>query len=106
MKSQAGLINFLTTMQILKRLSASNMVEFPSGTTPRVVKSTMAAESAGLSITVDRSSCLRLLVEAMLYGEPESYPHDWRMHLKIPGISLIDAKGLFDHLSKTGSVPK
>ena len=42
----------------------------------------------------------------MLYGEPESYLHDWRMKLKVPGLCNTDAKGLFDNLSKTGSVPK
>ena len=30
---------------------------------------------------------------------------DWRMHLKIPGIVVTDAKSLFDHLGKSGSIP-
>ena len=30
---------------------------------------------------------------------------DWRTHLEIPGIVLTDAKSLFDHLGKSGSVP-
>ena len=30
---------------------------------------------------------------------------DWRMRLKIPGIVVTDAKSLFDHLGKSGSIP-
>ena len=30
---------------------------------------------------------------------------DWRKHLKIPGIVVTDAKSLFDHLGKPGSIP-
>ena len=49
---------------------------------------------------------MRLLAEAMLYAEPESYLHDWRIKLKVPGLCVTDATSLVDHLRKTGSVPK
>ena len=58
-------------------------------------ESTMAAESASLSIALDRQLYLRLLVEAMLHGEPESYLHDWHMKLKVPGLCVTDAESLF-----------
>ena len=41
-----------------------------------------------------------------MYGEPETFSHDWRMKLKIPGLCVTDAKSLLDHLGKTGNVPK
>ena len=106
MKSQAGFFSYMTTSNILKGETICDIVEFHSGTIPRVVKSTMAAESAALSIALDRQLYLRLLIEAILYGEPEVFAHDWRQKLKIPGICVTDAKSLYDHLSKTGSVPK
>jgi len=105
LKSQAGFMSLLSDKSILKKPALCSLVEFHSGTISRVVKSTMAAESASLSIALDRHLYLRLLVESMLYGEPE-YGHDWRMKLKIPGVLITDAKSLFDHLGKTGSMPK
>ena len=48
---------------------------------------------------------MRLLIEAVLYGEPD-YGGDWRHKLKIPGIAVTDARSLYDHLITTGSIPK
>jgi hypothetical protein len=45
-----------------------------------------------------------LLLEALLHGEPDC-SEGWRYRLKIPGILVTDAKSLYDHLHKTGSVP-
>ena len=106
MKSQAGFLSFLTSTKIMQGPATCSLVEFQSGTISRVVKSTMAAESASLSIAIDRQLYLRLLTEVILYGEPEPFSHDWRMKLRIPGLCVTDAKSLFDHLGKTGSVPK
>ena len=36
----------------------------------------------------------------------ESRPAARRHKLKIPGVLITDAKSLYDHLNKTGSVPK
>ena len=64
----------------------------------------MSAESAALSLALDRQLYLRLLVEAFIYGEPET-TGEWRHKLKIPGIMVTDARSLYDHLSTTGSMP-
>ena len=64
----------------------------------------MAAESASLSLALDRQLYLRLLIEAVLYGEPELGPN-WRHELKVPGILVTDARSLYDHINKTGSLP-
>ncbi len=105
LKSQAGFINMVTSVYVTKEPVPCSIAEFQSGTIQRVVKSTMAAESASLSIAVDRHLFMRVLLESILYGEP-SYGGDWRLKLKIPGIAVTDARSLFDHLGKTGSVPK
>ena len=65
----------------------------------------MAAESASLSTALDRHLYVRVLLESILYGEPD-YGADWRHKLRVPGILVTDARSLYDHLGKTGSVPK
>jgi len=105
MKSQLGFMTFLTTGLIEQEETVCNVAEFQSSTIHRVVKSTLAAEAASMSTALDRQLYLRLLLEAILYGEPACGP-DWRHRLKIPGILITDARSLYDHLNKTGSVPK
>ena len=104
MKSQCGFISVMTTNEILTKPALCNIVEYSSTRISRVVKSTMAAESAGLSLALDRQLYLRLLIESILYGEPELGPN-WRHELKIPGILVTDARSLYDHINKTGSMP-
>ena len=105
MRSQLGFMSFLSEDSIEKESSTCSMVEFGSSVIHRVVKSTLAAEAAALSTALDRQLYLRLVLESMLYGEPVCGP-DWRHKLKVPGILITDARSLYDHLGKTGSVPK
>ena len=105
LKSQCGFLSMFTDKRVLEDPAPCSIVEFQSATIPRVVGSTMAAESASLSTTVDRHLYLRLVTECILYGEP-NYGDDWRHKLKVPGVITTDAKSLFDHISTTGSVPK
>ena len=53
---------------------------------------------------MDRQLYARLMLEAILHGEPE-FDEGWRHRLKIPGIVVTDAKSLYDHLRTTGSIP-
>ena len=103
-KSQMGFMSMLTSSDVQRGPEVCNLVEFQSNTITRVVGSTMAAESAAMSIALDRQLYLRLLVEGILYGEPD-LRGDWRMKLKVPGYLVTDAKSLFDHVSKVGSLP-
>jgi hypothetical protein len=104
MKSQCGFISMITEESILTKPTLCNIVEFTSARISRVVKSTMAAESASLSLALDRQLYLRLLLEAVLYGEPNMGP-EWRHELKIQGVLVTDARSLYDHINKTGSLP-
>ena len=81
------------------------MVEFQSATISRVVKSTLASESASLTTALDRQLYLRLLVQSLQFGEPV-YAPDWRHKLVTPGSLATDAKSLYDHLNTTGKIPK
>jgi hypothetical protein len=102
-KSQCGFVSMMTENKILEEPTLC-IVEFQSTRVARVVKSTMAAESAGLSLALDRQLYVRLLLEAILFGEPSMGPN-WRHALKIPGILGTDARSLHDHINKTGSLP-
>lgn len=57
-----------------------------------------------MSVALDRQLYLRLLIEAILHGEPP-LQGDWRLALKVPGALVTDAKSLYDHTSKIGSMP-
>ena len=52
-KSQAGLISLMTAEAIKREAVDCNICEFQSSAIPRVVRSTMAAESASLSTALD-----------------------------------------------------
>ena len=59
-----------------------------------MIGSALAAEFAALVTALDRQLYARLLLESNLF---------WR----IPsGIMVSDAKSLYEHLQKTGSIPK
>ena len=104
MKSQSGFMSLLTDRRILEGRAPAALVEFQSARISRVVKSTMSAESASLSLALDRQLYLRLLVEAFIWGEPGT-TGNWRHNLKLPGIMVTDARSLYDHLCTTGSMP-
>ena len=103
-KSQMGFMYIMTDTTILKGEATCALVEFQSSVITRVVGSTMAAESAALSVALDRQLYLRLLIESILHGTP-NLRDDWRLHLRIPGTLVTDAKSLYDHIGKVGSMP-
>ena len=78
MESQCGMSSFLTDQDVVSRQVLGDLVEYESSTIRRVVRSTMAAESAALSKSLDRQLYLRLMVETLLYGQPELQDKDWR----------------------------
>ena len=104
-KSQGGMFTVLTRVSVVSQPVLGNLVEYESSTIRRVVRSTMAAESAALSKSLDRQLYLRLMVENLIYGQPELRDTDWRVHLRVPGILVTDAKSLYDNLQKDGSLP-
>ena len=95
----------LTDRSVTHQPTVGNLVEYESTTIQRVVRSTMAAESAALSKAFDRQLYLRLMVETILYDQPEIHDTDWRVGLRVPGILVTDAKSLYDNLQKEGSLP-
>ena len=104
-KSQSCMFTVLTDQKVATQVVFGNLVEYESSTIRRVVRSTMAAESAASSKALDRQLYLRLMVESLLYGQPEVRDTDWRVNLRVPGILVTDAQSLHDNLQKDGSLP-
>ena len=103
-RSQSGMLTVMTDDRVATQRTPACILEYHSVRIPRIVKSTLAAESASLSTALDRQLYARLLLEALLHGEPDC-TEGWRYRLRIPGVLVTDAKSLYDHLHKTGSVP-
>ena len=103
-KSQAGMITFATDNAVLQEMTNSNRVEHHSKRITRVVKSSLAAESAGLSMAVDKHLYSRVLFQALMYGEAR-IGADWRKDLTVEGFVVTDARALYDHVTTTGSLP-
>ena len=51
----------------------------------------------------DRQLFSRVLLDAFLYSKT-AIDQEWRRNLMTPGCQMTDAKGLHDHLHKTGGV--
>ena len=103
-KSQAGMMTFVTSAAALEKMTIANRVEHHSKKISRVVKSSMAAEAASLSMAVDKHLFTRVLLQALMYGEA-NIGSDWRKDLKISGYVVTDARALYDHITTTGSLP-
>ena len=95
----------LTDAKVVSQPVIGTLVEYEISTIRRVVRSTMVAESDALSKSLDRQLYLRLMVESLLYGQPELRYTDWRVHLRVPGILVTDANSLYDNMQKGASLP-
>eukprot|EP00971_Amphidinium_carterae_P050827 1000886-Amphidinium_carterae.1 len=106
-KSQAGYIIGLATTEIEHQESPFHVVTYSTHRIKRVVKSTMAAESAAVAEAADMMQYLLVLYRQMPEGEWRP-GKDWQSALagyQYPGMLVTDGKSLFDHLSTTGNVP-
>ena len=89
----------MTTRSVDKGASIFSMIEFNSTVIHRVIKKYVYGTHA-----VYRQLYLRLLVEALLTGEPQG-GSVWRSRLEVLGIMVTDATSPFDHLQTMGSIP-
>ena len=91
MKSQGGMFSLLTDQDVVNRQVLGDLVEYESSTTRRVVRSTMAAESAALPKSLEPQLYLRLMVETLWHGQLDLQDKGWRTELRNPGILQTDA---------------
>ena len=97
-------MTFVTDSKAIETMTYANRVEHQSKRITRVVKSSFAAESASLSMAVDKHLFARVLLQALMYGE-DQIGADWRKDLTVNGYVVTDARALFDHITTTGSLP-
>lgn len=102
-RAQQGELHLMTTTAAAHTPSPACMLEFHSNRIHRVVRSSLAAEGCAMSSAGDRQLFNRVLLDAFLHGKTHIGPN-WRRELKTPGCLIIDAKGLHDHLHKTGGM--
>ena len=101
--AQQGEIHLLTSTTAFRQPTPMCVLEFHSNRIKRVVRSSLAAEGCAVSSCGDRQLFSRVLLDAFLYGKTE-VTSQWRRELKTSGCLVTDAKGLHDHLHKTGGV--
>ena len=104
-KSQLGAIHFLSDTAVEYGPRPAAVVDFQTSKSTRVVRSTMAAESASLSLAADRHVYTRLILDQMLRGVYEVKP-TWRTDCQVGGGLVTDARSVYDHMGTTGQVPQ
>eukprot|EP00434_Breviolum_minutum_P025436 symbB.v1.2.022474.t1/scaffold1996.1/size93170/9 len=102
-RAQQGEVHLMTTEEVFNKPSAANMLEFHSNKISRVVRSSLAAEGSAMASAGDRLLYNRALYDALCFGVLEFDP-EWRNHLRTIGCLVTDAKGLHDHVLKTGGM--
>ena len=102
-KAQQGEVHFTTTKGAYTGEQPANLIEFHSNRISRVVRSSLAAEGCAMTSAGDRMMFNRVLYEAMNDGR-NSINGEWRKNLKVGGCLVTDAKGLHDHVHKSGGV--
>ena len=107
--SQAGYLIPITETGAMHEQKPACLVERGSHRIKRVVKSTLAAESAGLAEALDHGEYVRALLGSILVKTEPASSYDkqhWEKFVdRIPMIAQVDAKSLYDHVVKPGSMP-
>ena len=105
-RAQQGEIHLLTTQHALKGSARASILEFHSHRVHRVARSSLAAEGCAMVSASDRQLFNRVLFDALMilmYGSSE-ITKEWRRNLSTVGWTVTGAKGLHDHVHKTGGV--
>ena len=102
-RAQQGEVHLMTTEAAFEMEAAANLLEFHSNKISRVVRSSLAAEGSAMASAGDRLLYNRALYDSLCYGALEFDP-EWRNHLSTVGCLVTDAKGLHDHVLKTGGM--
>lgn len=102
-RAQQGEVHLMTTADVFSKPTSANMLEFHSNKISRVVRSSLAAEGSAMASAGDRLLYNRALYDALCFGVLEFDP-EWHNHLCTIGCLVTDAKGLHDHVLKTGGM--
>jgi hypothetical protein len=104
--SQDGFISVLCRTLVATQWSPASILEWGTSRIKRVVKSTLASESASFAAAQDRNEFARVAVAYFFGLARADRKHDWTELLeRVPGFLCVDAKSLYDLLNKRGSLP-
>ena len=102
-QAQQGELHLLTSTDAFHKPAPACILEFHSNRIRRVVRSSLAAEGCAMSSAGDRQLFNRVIADSFLFGKLD-ISSNWRREIRTKGCLITDAKGLHDHLHKTGGV--
>ena len=103
MKSQQGYMMFMSQKSSLGSGGPVHFLDWSSSTIKRVVRSTLAAESASASKAFDRAVYCRALLSECMLG-PKARSMRWTdMVQSVPMLFLSDCRSMVEHIKKTGA---
>ena len=91
LKSQFGLLVLLTRPQVTEVPMVGALLDWRSGRSSRVCRSTLAAEACASDEGADRAAMANYMISELLYGEPA-----FRVGLRVHSLLVTDAKSLYD----------
>lgn len=103
MSAQQAEVHLLAGIEVGRKPCQASFVEFHSSKVHRVVCSSLAAESCTMTPVADKILYNMALFDVMFHGRTEIQPQ-WRKQLHTGGAIITDAKGLHNHVNKTGSM--
>ena len=90
-RSQLGVLALLTSPTVLQRTTAAAVLDWRSGRSTRVCRSTLAAEASAADEGYDRGCFLNMFISELLYNIPAHRCQHRLLHLHV-----VDAKSLYD----------
>ena len=103
LKSQQGYMLFLALKDSFAGGGELHFLDWSSSTIKRVVRSTLAAESASASKCCDRAVYLRVIAAEAMKG-PAGRSWRWPdLAKEVPMIFLSDCRSMVEHIRKTGA---
>ena len=104
LKSQQGYMLFATQRSSLASGGAMHFLDWSSSTIKRVVRSTLAAESAAASKCFDRATYLRVIISECMKGPKAAQSWRWQdLAKEVPMIFVSDCRSMVENIRKTGA---
>ena len=91
LKSQFGLLVLLTRSQVTEVPATGTLLDWRSGRSARVCRSTLAAEACASDEGADRAAMANYMLTELLYDEPA-----FKVGLRLSSLLVTDAKSLYD----------
>ena len=91
--SQFGVMIALCPAQVTEKTSHGFILDWKSGRSARICRSTFAAEACAADEGTDRSTYLNMMITELLYQKPAFYGE-----MRMNAVHITDAKSLYDCL--------